>query len=170
MNEEQKNKPTSAADAFHAWASGAKEKTPEEKARDAQYSAAHSNMEEEFDRISKENYERIDREFMDAIEETDRECKRADIRSGHAPLTYKERRKLRELMGWQERLLVWMFRIAFMTFMYMYWHVTDVRIRQSMERIDSLEEKVEQLNGICNPTNLLLEAIYFDDSTMIARN
>ena len=28
----------------------------------------------------------------------------------------KERRKLRELMGWQERFLVWMFRIAFMTF------------------------------------------------------
>ena len=73
-------------------------------------------------------------------------------------------------MGWQERFLVWMFRIAFMTFMYMYWHVTDVRIRQSMERIDFLEEKVEQLNGIYNPTNFLPEAICFDGNTMIARN
>jgi hypothetical protein len=162
--------PTSGADAFHAWASGAKEKTPEEKARDAQYSAARPNMEEEFDRVSKENYERIDREVIDAMKETDMVCKKADIRSGHAPLTYKERKAVRELIGWQERLLVWMFRIAFLTFMYMYWHVTDVRIRQSMERIDSLEEKVEQLNGICNPTNLFPEAICFDDSTMIARN
>ncbi len=152
MNEEQKNKPTSGADAFHAWASGAKEKTPEEKARDAQYSAAHDRIEKEFDRISDENYERIDKEFMDAIEETDRECKKADIRSGHAPLTYKERRKLRELMGWQERLLVWMFRIAFMTFMYMYWHVTDVRIKQNMERIQELEEKVELVKEAVMPT------------------
>ena len=152
MNEEQKNKSTSAADAFHAWASGAKEKTPEEKARDAQYSAAHSKMEEEIDRISNENYERIDREVVDAMEETDRVCKRADIRSGHAPLTYKERRKLRELMGWQERLLVWMFRIAFMTFMYMYWHVTDVRIKQNTERIRELEEKVELVKEAVLPT------------------
>lgn len=130
----------------------------------------HSEMEERFDRQSKENYERIDKEFVEAMEKTDKECKKADIRSGHAPLTYKERKAVRELIGWQERLLVWMFRIAFLTFMYMYWHVTDVRIRQSMERIDSLEEKVEQLNWICNPTNLLPEAICFDDSTMIARN
>lgn len=130
----------------------------------------HSEMEERFDRQSKENYERIDKEFMDAIEETDRKCSKSDIRCGYAPLTYKERKAVRELIGWQERLLVWMFRIAFLTYMYMYWHVTDVRIRQSMERIDSLEEKVEQLNGICNPTNLLPEAICFDDSTMIARN
>lgn len=70
----------------------ATEKTPEEKARDAQYSAAHSKMEEEFDRISNENYERIDREVVDAMKETDKECKRADILSGHAPLTYKERK------------------------------------------------------------------------------
>ena len=130
----------------------------------------HSEMEERFDRQSKENYDRIDKEFMDAIEETDRECRKADIRSGHAPLTYKERKSVRELIGWQERFLVWMFRIAFLTFMYMYWHVTDVRIRQSMERIDSLEEKVEQLNGICNPTNLFPEAVCFDNATMIARN
>lgn len=130
----------------------------------------HSEMEERFDRQSKENYDRIDKEFMDAIEKTDRECRKTDIRSGHAPLTYKERKSVRELIGWQERLLVWMFRIAFLTFMYMYWHVTDVRIKQSMERIDSLEEKVEQLNGICNPTNLFPEAICFDNTTMIARN
>lgn len=130
----------------------------------------HSEMEERFDRQSKENYDRIDKEFMDVIEETDRECRKADIRSGHALLTYKERKAVRELIGWQERFLVWMFRIAFLTFMYMYWHVTDVRIKQSMERIDSLEEKVEQLNGICNPTNLFPEAICFDNTTMIARN
>ena len=86
------------------------------------------------------------------MEKTDRECKRADIRSGHAPLTYKERRKLRELMGWQERLLVWMFRIAFMTFMYMYWHVTDVRIKQNTERIQELEEKVELVKEAVLPT------------------
>lgn len=130
----------------------------------------HSEMEERFDRQSKENYDRIDKEFMDAIEETDRKCSKSDICCGYAPLTYKERKVVRELIGWQERLLVWMFRIAFLTYMYMYWHVTDVRIRQSMERIDSLEEKVEQLNGICNPTNLLPEAICFDGNTMIARN
>ncbi len=144
--------PTSGADAFHAWASGAKEKTPEEKARDAQYSAARPNMEEEFDRVSKENYERIDREVIDAMKETDMVCKKADIRSGHAPLTYKERKAVRELIGWQERLLVWMFRIAFMTFMYMYWHVTDVRIKQNMERIQELEEKVELVKEAVMPT------------------
>lgn len=127
----------------------------------------HSEMEERFDRQSKENYERIDKELMDAIEETDKKCEKPDR---YAPLTCKERRAVRELIGWQERLLVWMFRIAFLTYMYMYWHVADVRIKQSMERINSLEEKVEQLNGICNPTNLFPEAICFDDSTMIARN
>lgn len=112
----------------------------------------YREMEERFDRQSKENYDRIDKEFMDAIEEADRECKKADIRSGHAPLTYKERRALRELMGWQERLLVWMFRIAFMTFMYMYWHVTDVCIKQNMERIRELEEKVGLVNEAAMPT------------------
>lgn len=111
----------------------------------------HSEMEERFDRQSKENYERIDREFMDAIEEADRECKKADIRSGHAPLTREERRKLRELMGWEERLLVWMFRITFMTFMYMYWHVADVRIKQNTERIRELEAKVGLVNEVAMP-------------------
>ena len=173
MNEEQKDKPTSAADAFHAWASGAKEKTPEEKARDAQYSAAHAHIEKEFDRISDENYERIDKEFVEAMKETDRECKKADIRSGHAPLTYKERRKLRELMGWQERFLVWMFRIAFMTFMYMYWHVTDVNIKKSQEQIKELQEKVELLNEMLNPTEAPEESNHWmlcnGTGTMLAR-
>ena len=112
----------------------------------------YSEMEERFDRQSKENYDRIDKEFLDAIEETNGECDEVDIRTGHAPLTCEERRKLRELMGWEERLLVWMFRITFMTFMYMYWHVTDVRIKQNTERIQELEEKAGLVNGAATPT------------------
>ena len=149
------------AEGFHKWASGARKPTKEEEELAKQYSAAqtpfgepdhvpHSEMEEKFDEQSKESYERLDREVMDAIKETDKYLPK-DL-DKYEPLKATERKKLRELMGWQERLLVWMFRIAFMTFMYMYWHVTDVTIKKSQERITALEERVEQLNELLNPT------------------
>ena len=139
------------AEGFHKWASGARKPTKEEEefAQSIHPATPYRSMEEQFDKQSKENYERIDREVMDSLREADTLCPNLDK---YEPLKATERKKLRELMGWQERLLVWIFRIAFMTFMYMYWHVTDVTIKKSQERITALEERVELLNEMLNPT------------------
>lgn len=140
------------AEGFHKWASGARKPTKEEEefAKSIHPATPYRSMEEQFDKQSKEDYERIDREVMDAIKETDKYLPK-DL-DKYEPLKATERKKVRELIGWQERLLVWMFRIAFMTFMYMYWHVTDVNIKKAQEQIRELQEKVELLNEMFNPT------------------
>lgn len=109
----------------------------------------HEEIEKDFDRISDENYERLDKEVTKAIKDFNDHMPRNLDK--YSPLRATERKKVRELIGWQERLLVWMFRIAFLTFMYMYWHVTDVTIKKSQERITALEERVELLNEMLNP-------------------
>ena len=160
QKKEDKKPVDRGVEGFHKWASGARKPTKEEEELAKSYSAAqtpfgepdhvpHSEMEEQFDKQSKENYERLDREVMDSLREADTLCTNLDK---YKPLKATERKKVRELIGWQERLLVWMFRIAFMTFMYMYWHVTDVSIKKSQEQIKELQEKVELLNEMFNPT------------------
>lgn len=110
----------------------------------------HSEMERRFDEQSKENYERIDREAMKALEETDKILTASARKCGR--LLPSERRKVRELINWQERFLVWIMRITFMLFLYAYWYVEHPKCLAAQEKVKALEERVEQLNEMFNPT------------------
>lgn len=136
---------------FHKWAAGARKPTKEEEelAKSIHPATPYRSMEEHFDKQSKENYDRIDREVMDSLREADTICPNLNK---YEPLKATERKKVRELIGWQERFLVWLIRFTLMLFLYAYWQVHYPGYLKDKERIRELEEKVELLNEMLNPT------------------
>lgn len=96
----------------------------------------HSETERRFDEQSKENYERIDREVMDALK----------------PLLPYERKAVRKTIDGMERFTVWLYRITFMLFLFAYWCVEHPKCLAAQERVKALEERVEQLSEMLNPT------------------
>ena len=132
----------------------------------------HSEMEKQFDEQSKKNYERIDKEVVDALKEADRICPKEDFDECR-PLLPSERKAVRKTIAGMERFTVWLSRITFMLFLFAYWCVEHPKCLAAQEKVKALEERVEQLESIVNPTNMPVETIWFDptnSNTMIARN
>ena len=109
--------------------------------------STESEREDMFDSISEENYNRIDKEVVDGIKKTNLLVwidNLLDNPKKYLQFLPRERKRLRELMGWQERLLVWLIRLTFFMFMYAYWNVHYPQYQKAQERIAELENKLAQ--------------------------
>jgi hypothetical protein len=109
--------------------------------------SAKSKLEERFDHVSEENYKRIDKEVVDGIKKTDLLVwidNLLDNPKKYLPFRPSERRDLRDLMGWQERLFVWLVRLTLFIFLFTYWNVHYPKCQQAQERITELENRLAQ--------------------------